>query len=92
MPNKEIEDIIQKYKKRLSEELGENKQGSANFELTSSKVTSREYEEFKQDILIPELNLGDAVLFNFKIVHGSSANKTLKQRRAEKKAKRANRE
>jgi hypothetical protein len=53
MPNKEIEDIIQKYKKRLSEELGENKQGSANFELTSSKVTSREYEEFKQDILPP---------------------------------------
>ena len=39
-------------------------------------------EEFKQDILIPELNLGDAVLFNFKIVHGSSSNKTLKQRRA----------
>jgi hypothetical protein len=51
MPNKEIEDIIQKYKKRLSEELGENEPGSANFELTSSKVTSREYEEFKQDIL-----------------------------------------
>ena len=39
-------------------------------------------EEFKQEILIPELNLGDAVLFNFKIVHGSSSNKTLKQRRA----------
>ena len=39
-------------------------------------------EEFKQDVLIPELNLGDAVLFNFKIVHGSSSNKTPKQRRA----------
>ena len=38
--------------------------------------------EFKDDILIPELNLGDAVLFNFKIVHGSSGNKTLKSRRA----------
>lgn len=51
MPNKEIEDIIQKYKKRLSIELGENEENSENFELTSSKVTSREYEEFKQDIL-----------------------------------------
>ncbi len=39
-------------------------------------------DEFKKDILIPELNLGDAVLFNFKIVHGSSGNNTLKSRRA----------
>ena len=39
-------------------------------------------EEFKKDILIPELSLGDAVLFNFKIVHGSSGNKTSKSRRA----------
>ena len=39
-------------------------------------------EEFKKDILIPELNLGDAVLFNFKIVHGSSGNSTSKTRRA----------
>ena len=40
-------------------------------------------EELKDhNILIPELNLGDAVLFNFKIVHGSTGNKTLKSRRA----------
>ena len=40
------------------------------------------FDEFKKDILIPDLNLGDAVLFNFKIVHGSSGNKTSKSRRA----------
>ena len=40
------------------------------------------FEDFKKDIFIPELNLGDAVLFNFKIVHGSSGNTTLKPRRA----------
>ncbi len=39
-------------------------------------------ESLKRDILIPKLNLGDAVLFNFKIVHGSSGNKTSKSRRA----------
>ncbi len=39
-------------------------------------------DDFKNDILIPELKLGDAVLFNFKIVHGSSGNKTSKSRRA----------
>jgi len=39
-------------------------------------------DEFKNNILIPELSLGDAVLFNFKIVHGSSGNKTAKSRRA----------
>ena len=39
-------------------------------------------DEFKKDILIPELNLGDAVLFNFKTVHGSTANNTSKSRRA----------
>ena len=39
-------------------------------------------DKFKDNILIPELNLGDAVLFNFKIVHGSSGNKTTKSRRA----------
>ena len=38
--------------------------------------------EFKNDIFIPELNLGDAVLFNFKVVHGSSGNHTSKSRRA----------
>ena len=39
-------------------------------------------EAFQKDILIPELKLGDAVLFNFKIVHGSSGNNTSKSRRA----------
>jgi ectoine hydroxylase-related dioxygenase (phytanoyl-CoA dioxygenase family) len=38
--------------------------------------------DFINDIFIPELNLGDGVLFNFKIVHGSSSNKTSKSRRA----------
>ena len=38
--------------------------------------------KWSNDLLIPELNLGDAVLFNFKIVHGSSGNKTTKSRRA----------
>ncbi len=38
--------------------------------------------EFKDDILIPELNLEDDVLFNFKIVHGSTGNKNLKSSRA----------
>ena len=40
------------------------------------------FDEFKKDILIPNLNLGDAVLFNFKIVHGSTGNNTVKSRRA----------
>ena len=39
-------------------------------------------DKFEKDIYIPELNLGDAVLFNFKIVHGSSGNSTLESRRA----------
>jgi len=39
-------------------------------------------EKFKNDILIPELNLGDAVLFNFKTVHSSTGNNTLRSRRA----------
>jgi ectoine hydroxylase-related dioxygenase (phytanoyl-CoA dioxygenase family) len=39
-------------------------------------------DEFKKDIFIPELNLGDAVLFNFKTVHGSTGNNTSKSRRA----------
>jgi ectoine hydroxylase-related dioxygenase (phytanoyl-CoA dioxygenase family) len=39
-------------------------------------------DEFKKNILIPELNLGDAVLFNFKTVHSSTANNTSKSRRA----------
>ena len=39
-------------------------------------------EKFNNDILIPELSLGDAVLFNFKTVHSSTGNNTLKSRRA----------
>ena len=39
-------------------------------------------EKFKKNILIPELSLGDAVLFNFKTVHGSTGNNTSKSRRA----------
>ena len=48
----------------------------------SSFMDLPKIDDFKKDILIPELNLGDAVLFNFKIVHGSSVNKTTKSRRA----------
>jgi len=39
-------------------------------------------EKFEKNILIPELNLGDAVLFNFKTVHGSTGNNSSKSRRA----------
>ena len=39
-------------------------------------------DKFEKNILIPELNLGDAVLFNFKTVHGSTGNNTYKSRRA----------
>jgi ectoine hydroxylase-related dioxygenase (phytanoyl-CoA dioxygenase family) len=39
-------------------------------------------DKFKEKILIPELSLGDAVLFNFKTVHGSTGNNTSKSRRA----------
>ena len=39
-------------------------------------------EEFEKNILIPELKLGDAVLFNFKTVHGSTGNNSLISRRA----------
>ena len=39
-------------------------------------------KEFKENIFVPDLEFGDAVLFNFKIVHGSDANLTTSQRRA----------
>ena len=39
-------------------------------------------EEFEKDILVPDLKLGDAVLFNFKTVHGSTGNNSSKSRRA----------
>ena len=40
------------------------------------------FEEFQKDIIIPNLNLGDAILFNFKTVHGSSGNNSSNIRRA----------
>jgi len=39
-------------------------------------------ESFEKEIMVPDLNLGDAVLFNFKIVHGTSGNSTKNRRRA----------
>ena len=39
-------------------------------------------DEFEKDILVPDLKLGDAVLFNFKTVHGSTGNNTSRSRRA----------
>ena len=38
--------------------------------------------KFEKYILIPDVNLGDAVLFNFKTVHGSTGNNSYKSRRA----------
>ena len=48
----------------------------------SSFMSLPKVEEFKEDILIPDLDLGDAVLFNFKTVHGSTGNNSSKSRRA----------
>ena len=39
-------------------------------------------ENFNNKIMIPDLKLGDAVLFNFKIVHGASGNNSTDRRRA----------
>ena len=39
-------------------------------------------ETFENEIMNPDLNLGDAVLFNFKIVHGTSGNNSKNRRRA----------
>ena len=36
----------------------------------------------KNKIIKPKIDLGDAILFNFKTVHGSSANNTNNSRRA----------
>ena len=43
-------------------------------ELPSSK-------EFEKNILITELFLGDAVLFNFKIIHGSTGTNSYKSQK-----------
>ena len=39
-------------------------------------------EKLNNEIMIPELKLGEAVLFNFKIVHGASGNNSQDRRRA----------
>ena len=39
-------------------------------------------EKIKDKIIKPDLNIGDAILFNFKTVHGSSANNSKNKRRA----------
>ena len=38
--------------------------------------------ELEGNIFIPDLELGDAVLFNFKTVHGSTGNNSFQKRRA----------
>ena len=48
----------------------------------SSFMNLPKIEEFEKDILIPNLKLGDAVLFNFKTVHGSTGNNSSLSRRA----------
>ena len=39
-------------------------------------------KSIKNEIMEPDLNLGDAILFNFKTVHGTSGNNTKNKRRA----------
>jgi ectoine hydroxylase-related dioxygenase (phytanoyl-CoA dioxygenase family) len=39
-------------------------------------------ENLNNEIMIPDLKLGDAVLFNFKVVHGASGNNFKDRRRA----------
>ncbi len=39
-------------------------------------------DSLNNEIMIPNLRLGDAVLFNFKIVHGASGNNSQERRRA----------
>ena len=39
-------------------------------------------ESIKNEIMVPDLKLGDAILFNFKTVHGAPGNNTKNQRRA----------
>ena len=39
-------------------------------------------KSIKNEIIEPDLKLGDAILFNFKTVHGTSGNNTKNQRRA----------
>ena len=48
----------------------------------SSFMNLPKIEEFEKDILVPDLKLGDAVLFNFKTVHGSTGNNSSRSRRA----------
>jgi hypothetical protein len=46
MPDKEVEQILAKYKKRLDAELG-----NEDYVEEPEKITSREYEQFKEDII-----------------------------------------
>jgi|TARA_B100001105_G_scaffold148266_1_gene118890 ectoine hydroxylase-related dioxygenase (phytanoyl-CoA dioxygenase family) len=39
-------------------------------------------ESIENEIMVPDLKLGDAILFNFKTVHGAPGNNTKNQRRA----------
>ena len=39
-------------------------------------------EKLNNEIMIPNIRLGDAILFNFKIVHGASGNNSKNRRRA----------
>ena len=48
----------------------------------SSFINLPATEEFEKNIFIPDLKLGDAVLFNFKTVHGSTGNNSSQKRRA----------
>ena len=41
-----------------------------------------ESDFYKDNVIIPSVNLGDAILFNFKVVHGAPGNKTVNKRRA----------
>ena len=52
------------------------------YEDDSSFMNLPKKEEFEEDILVPDLKLGDAVLFNFKTVHGSTGNQSSQSRRA----------
>ena len=52
------------------------------YEDDNSFMSLPKIDEFEKDIVIPDLKLGDAVLFNFKTVHGSTGNQSSHSRRA----------
>ena len=67
---------------RLRGILGKKTGHEENISATFAQDFSPKKEEFKEDILVPDLKLGDAVLFNFKTVHGSTGNQSSQSRRA----------